>query len=101
MLSKSKFQNKQLDYKRNIKEQSKIVVNELRETGKFNGLEMIEEKIESTPSIQKKLVRIARIGNHRTIDDKIIKKMKTVCNRYGVKLNVKEGKLSIEEEARH
>ena len=81
------------------KEQSKIVVNELRETGKFNGLEMIEEKIESTPSIHKKLVRIARIGNYRTIDDKIIKKMKTVCNRYGVKLNVKEGKLSIEEEA--
>lgn len=60
---------------------------------------MIEEKIESTPSIHKKLVRIARIGNYRTIDDKIIKKMKTVCNRYGVKLNVKEGKLSIEEEA--
>lgn len=80
------------------KEQSKSVVGELRNTGKFDGLEMIEEKIETTPSIHKKLVRIARIGNYRAIDDKVIKKMRTVCNKYGVKLNIKDGKLSIEEE---
>lgn len=80
------------------KEQAKTVVNELKQTGKFEGLEMLEEKIESTPAIHKKLVRIARIGNYRTIDDKVLKKMKTVCNRYGVKLNIKEGKLAIEEE---
>lgn len=81
------------------KEQSKTVVNELKETGKFEGLEMIEEKIETTPSIHKKLVRIARIGNYRTIDDKIIRKMKTVCKKHGVELNVKEGKLAINQES--
>lgn len=80
------------------KEQSKTVVNELKETGKFEGLEMIEEKIETTPSIHKKLVRIAKIGNYRVIDDKVIKKMKTVCNKHGVKLNIKGGKLAIEQE---
>jgi len=80
------------------KEQSKTVVNELKETGKFDGLEMIEEKIETTPSIHKKLVRIAKIGNYRVIDDKVIKKMKTVCKKHGVKLNIKDGKLAIEQE---
>ncbi len=81
------------------KEQSKAVVNELKNTGKFDGLEMIEEKIETNPSIHKKLVRIARIGNYRSLDDKVIKKMKTVCNKFGVKLNIKNGKLAIEEDA--
>jgi hypothetical protein len=81
------------------KEQSKTVLVELRNTGRFEGLEMIEEKIETNPSIHKKLVRIAKIGNYRTIDDKVIKKMKTVCNKFGVKLNIKNGKLAIEEEA--
>lgn len=80
------------------KEQSKIVVGELKHTGKFEGLELIEEKIETTPSIHKKLVRIARIGNYRNIDDKVIKKMKNVCSKFGVELNTKNGKLAIESE---
>ncbi len=81
------------------KEQSKAVVEELRNTDKFTGLEMIEDKIEKNPAIHKKLVRIARIGNYRTIDDKVIRKMKTVCNKFGVKLNIKNGRLAIEEDA--
>ncbi len=80
------------------KEQAKSVVNELKVTGKFEGLEMIEEKIEKTPAIHKKLVRIAKIGNYRTIDDKVIKRMRTVCKKYGVELKVKDGKIAIEEE---
>jgi hypothetical protein len=80
------------------KEQSKTVVEELKKTGKFDGLEMIEEKIETNPAIHKKLVRIARIGNYRTIDEKVIRKMETVCKKYGVKLNIKDGKLAIEED---
>lgn len=80
------------------KEQAKSVVNELKVTGRFEGLEMIEEKIEKTPAIHKKLVRIAKIGNYRTIDDKVIKRMRTVCKKYGVELKVKDGKIAIEEE---
>lgn len=80
------------------KEEAKNVVLELKSTGRIDGLEIIEEKIESNPAIHKKLVRISRIGNYRTLNDKVITKMKTVCRKYGVKLNVKEGKLAIEEE---
>lgn len=80
------------------KEEAKSVVNELKETGKFEGLEMVEKKIETTPSIHKKLVRIAKIGNFRTIDDKVIKRMKSVCKKYGVEFHVKDGKIAIEEE---
>lgn len=80
------------------KEEAKNVILELRNTGRIDGLEIIEEKIESNPAIHKKLVRISRIGNYRTLNDKVITKMKTVCRKYGVKLNVKEGKLAIEEE---
>lgn len=80
------------------KEEAKNVVLELKSTGRIDGLEIIEEKIESNPAIHKKLVRISRIGNYRTLNDKVITKMKTVCRKYGVKLNVKDGKLAIEEE---
>lgn len=80
------------------KEEAKNVVLELKNTGRIEGLEIIEEKIESNPAIHKKLVRISRIGNYRTLNDRVITKMKTVCRKYGVKLNVKDGKLVIEEE---
>lgn len=80
------------------KEEAKNVILELRNTGRIDGLEIIEEKIKSNPAIHKKLVRISRIGNYRTLNDKVITKMKTICRKYGVKLNVKEGKLAIEEE---
>ncbi|AJH14818.1 Kiwa anti-phage protein KwaB-like domain-containing protein [Myroides profundi] len=81
------------------KKESKSVVEELRKTGKIHGLEIIEDKIESTPSIHKKLIKIAKIGNYRSLDDKTIRKMKTVCKKYNVALNVKDGKLTIENES--
>lgn len=80
------------------KEEAKSVVEQLKQTGRINGLEKIEEQIETTPSVHKKLVRIARIGNYRKIDDKTVKKMKSVCKKYGDNLKVEDGKLLIEEE---
>ena len=80
------------------KEEAKRVVDALKDTHLINGIEMLESKVEENPSIHKKLVRIARIGNISTLDEKSIKKMQTVCKKYGNKLNVKEGKLNIEEE---
>lgn len=81
-----------------FKEEAKQVVSKMRETDMITGLEKIEEKIESNPAIHKKLVRISRIGNYREITPTVIKKMEKVCRKYGDKLNIKEGKLSIEEE---
>lgn len=80
------------------KKESKNVVQELRKTGKINGLEVIEEKIETTPSIHKKLIKIAKIGNYRNLDDKTIRKMNTVCKKHKIKLNIKDGNLAIDTE---
>ena len=80
------------------KEEAKNVVEELKKTGKIDGLDKIEKQIETTPSVHKKLARIARIGNYRNIDDKIIKKMQSVCKKYGDNLKINSGKLLIEDE---
>ncbi|MBQ4391349.1 MAG: DUF4868 domain-containing protein [Paludibacteraceae bacterium] len=80
------------------KEEAKKVVGALRDTHLINGIEMLERKVDENPSIHKKLVRISRIGNINTLNEKSIKKMQTVCKKYGNKLKVKDGKLNIEEE---
>lgn len=80
------------------KEEAKKVVSALRDTHLINGIEMLERKVDENPSIHKKLVRISRIGNINTLNEKSIKKMQTVCKKYGNKLKVKDGKLNIEEE---
>lgn len=80
-----------------FKEEAIQVVSKMQETGMFTGLDKIEEEIESNPAIHKKLVRIAKIGNYREITPIIVKKMEKICKKYGDKLNVKDGKLAIEE----
>lgn len=81
-----------------FKEEAKQVVSRMRETNMILGLEKIEEKIESNPAIHKKLVRISRIDNYKDITPSIVNKMQKVCRKYGDRLNIKDGKLSIEEE---
>ena len=81
-----------------FKEQAKQVVVEMRDSEMIEGLEKIEGKIESHPAIHKKLVKIARLGNHKNITDKDVSKMKKVGSKYGINLNVKDGKLCIENE---
>lgn len=80
------------------KEEAKNVAEILKRTNLINGMEFIEQKIENNPSIHKKLVRISRIGNINTLNEKAIRKMKSVSKKYGSKLNVKDGKINIEEE---
>jgi hypothetical protein len=81
-----------------FKEEAKQVVVKMKETNMISGLEKIEEIIESNPSIHKKLVKISRIGSYQNITTKDIKKMEKICKKYGHDLNVKEGKLLIENE---
>jgi hypothetical protein len=81
------------------KKQSIQVVSEMKQTNMFDGLDKIEEEIEKNPAIHKKLVRIAKIGNYRTITPQIIKKMERVCKKYGNTLKrSKDGNLVIEEK---
>lgn len=81
-----------------FKEQATSVVNEMKQFQMFEGLEKIDEEIDKNPSIHKKLIRIAKIGSYKEITPQIIKKMEKVCKRYGSKLNIKNGKLVIEEK---
>jgi hypothetical protein len=81
-----------------FKEEAIKVVEVLKKTEMITGLEKIEEKIESNPAIHKKLVRISRMDNYQNITTKDINQMKIVCKKYGDKLNIKDGKLCIEEE---
>lgn len=81
-----------------FKEEAIKVVEVLKKTEMITGLEKIEEKIESNPAIHKKLVRISRMDNYKNITTKDINRMKNVCKKYGDKLNIKDGKLCIEEE---
>ena len=81
-----------------FKEEAKKVIEELRKLDIIEGIDIIEKQIEDKPGIHKKLVRISRIGNYRNIDAKTIKKMQTVCKKFGDKLNVNNGKLQILED---
>ena len=80
------------------KKQAKEVLTQLEETKMITGLEIINQQIESNPSIHKKLVRLTKIGNYKGIDTKAINKMQRICKKYGNQLNVKDGKLHIESE---
>lgn len=80
------------------KDQAKTVSQELKETNMILGLELLDKHIEEKPAIHKKLVRISKIGNYRTIDGKVIKKMQQVCKKYGDDLKVQDGKLAIVED---
>lgn len=80
------------------KEEAQKVVGALKETHLINGIGLLEHKVEGNPSIHKKLVRIAKIGNIGALNEKSIKKMQSICKKYGGKLKVKDGKLEIEEE---
>jgi hypothetical protein len=80
------------------KKEAKQVVEDMKNTNMIEGLDKIEKEIDDNPAIHKKLVRIARTGNYKSISEKDIKQMQKVCKKYGVKINVKNGKLAIEEK---
>lgn len=80
------------------KEQAKDIVVHLEETNMITGLDFVSKQIESNPAIHKKLVRLKKIGNYKNLDEKAIRKMKSICKKFGSNLNVKDGKLHIESE---
>lgn len=80
------------------KTQATEVITELEETKMIDGLDFMKDQIEKNPSIHKKLVRLSKIGNHKNLDNKTIKKMQKVCKDNGDKLKIENGKLLIEDE---
>lgn len=80
------------------KTQATEVISELENTKMIDGLDVIKEQIEKNPSIHKKLVRLSKIGNHKSLDTKAIKTMQKVCKDHGDNLKIVNGKLMIEDE---
>lgn len=80
------------------KEQAKNVAETLKNTNLITGMELVDSKIEENPSIHKKLVRISKIGNITDLGPKAIKRMQSVCKKYGNQLKVKDGKINIEKD---
>lgn len=73
------------------------LVNKLKENDNIEGLDILLENIEKSTTIHKRLIKISKIGNYRDLDDKIIKKMQTVCKKNNMTLKVKDGKIQIED----
>jgi hypothetical protein len=64
------------------------VVDEMKNTGLIDGLDGLEEELKTNTSLHKKLVKIQQNGGLEKLDDKHIKKMATVCKRYGETISV-------------
>ena len=80
------------------KQAAKEVVSLLEQTNLITGTHLINEIIENTPSIHKKLVRISKVCNINALSQKDIRKMKTVSNKYGETLTIKNDKINIYNE---
>lgn len=81
-----------------FKEQAIAVVEELETTGILEGVEVLRNEIQANPALHKKLVRLSKLGNYKTLDKNAIKKMQKVCKKYyGYDLKLKDGKLHIED----
>lgn len=74
------------------------VVDELRSTGMIKGLDVLDEAVADNPSIHKKLVKISKLGNYKTLSKTVLNKMVKVAKLRGDRLKVKDGRLVIEDE---
>lgn len=81
-----------------FKKQANEVVAELKSTGMIKGLKIIKDIINANPAIHRKLVRLFKIGNYKDLNKKTIMQMQKVCEKYGDKLKVKNGKLILEDK---
>ncbi|MFI3297563.1 MAG: DUF4868 domain-containing protein [bacterium] len=97
VVSKDAFE-KILCLEEEYKEEAFSVLEELKKTDMIIGLDILFDKIKTHPPIHKKLVSISRIGNYRGLNARIVRKMKSVCKKHKVNLNIKDGKLCIESD---
>lgn len=81
-----------------FKEEAKKMVSTLKGLNFITGLDLLDKRIEENPSIHKKLVRVSRLGNYRELKEESLVGMQEMCKQYGEVLNVKDGKICIEDE---
>lgn len=80
------------------KEQAKAIVNEMLTSDILIGGEYLNQLVEDKPSIHKKLIKIAKVGNYKNLSTRSITKMKSISKQYGIQLKTKGNKFVLEEE---
>lgn len=97
--SNSKTQFEQIiGLEEEYKGQAKAVAAELEDLNLISGIDTINEEIENTPSIHKKLVRIARLGQYKKLDAKRVDAIIAYAKEKNLELKHNNGKLKIEDK---
>ena len=68
-------------------------------SGVLQGGEKLQELIERKPSIHKKRIKVEKIGTYKELTPNNLKKMKSVCKKYGDSLKFSNGKFTFANEA--
>jgi len=97
IIRKTKFEQI-IGLEEEYKEQATEIVDDLEKSNYFEGLSLMKEKINTTPSIHKKLVRLGKLGNHNQLSPEFIKKITTVAKQFNHVVKMKEGKILIEDD---
>ena len=79
-------------------ERAKVIAEQMIASGVLQGGEKLQELIEKKPSIHKKLIKVEKIGTYKELTSKNIKRMKSVCKKYGDSLKINDGKFIFEDE---
>ena len=80
------------------KEQAKAIVKEMLSSNMLIGGEHLNQLVENKPSIHKKLIKIAKVGNYKSMTSQAIKKMTRISKQHGVVLKVQDDKFILEKE---
>ena len=62
------------------------------------GGEHLNQLVEDKPSIHKKLIKVAKVGNYKNLSTHFIKEMKSISKQYGIQLKTEGNKFVLEEE---
>ena len=79
-------------------DRAKAIAEQMIESGVLQGGEKLHELIERKPSIHKKLIKVEKIGTYKELTPDNLKKMKSVCKKYGDSLKISNGKFTFENE---
>jgi len=80
------------------KEEATNFVKSLSSDSNFGDIKLLNEKINTTPSIHKKLVRLKKIGNTNGLNKKSVERLITLGIERQSPINVKKGKIIFETE---
>lgn len=79
-------------------DRAKAIAEQMIKSGVLQGGEKLQELIERKPSIHKKLIKVEKIGTYKELTPNNLKKMKSVCKKYGDSLKISNGKFTFENE---